>query len=94
MSNQPDSLTDLSEEELLGKRKSARAIIGVMIAVAVLYLGYFVYLMMSGSFNTNEHLPLITIFAVLPITVLPAKKNLDQVNHELKRRSEGEKTLD
>lgn len=86
MASKSKPLNEQTVEQLTKKKASLKGILMVMGAVVVLYIAYFIYLMVSGTFESDEHIgmmvPLIAVFA----TGAPVWSLISKINKELQSR--------
>lgn len=79
-------LTEVSLETLQGQKKVLTGLLGVMLGVAIVYVGTLLY-MMANRGESNRSLTLqIVPFLALTTTSLPVQIRLGAIRKEIARR--------
>ena len=86
MSKKKKELSDFTVEELNGKRKTLRTIIGMMIGVALISIGGVIYSVISGTGEDNK-LPALTSLGLLAFVTLISNQKVKAIDAELANRN-------
>lgn len=81
-------LTELSLETLHSQRKLLMGLLGVMLGVALVFVGVLLYRMTSGGETGKSNTLLIVPFLALTTTSLPLQMRLGAIRKEIARRAE------
>ncbi len=80
------SIEELPEQALQGRIKVFWGILGVIGVVALTYLGYYIYLFATGTFDSSRHLLGIVAFLGMMAASLPSVMLIGKYKAELNRR--------
>ncbi|MEM1092527.1 MAG: hypothetical protein AAGB27_10320 [Pseudomonadota bacterium] len=82
-------LQRFSDTELAEKKKALTGLLVVLMIIEGLYLAYYAYLFVNGSFDADRHVlglvPLLGINVVLALNVM----NISKLTQEQRRREGG-----
>ncbi len=88
MASKSKPLSELTVEELTKKKASLRNVLLVMGVLVGLYLAYFIYLLVSGTFDDDKRMGLMVPFIALFATGFPAWNMMKKIGAELSTRAE------
>ncbi len=80
-------LTEHSVEELNGMRKTITGILAVMGALLLLYVGYYGYVLATGTWNSSHNLGITGILVLVAVST-PNLVNLSRIRAEIARRNQ------
>ena len=86
-SKRKKELHELSDVELTQKAKGLRNVLAVIGGVFVLYVGYFVYLLASGSCESGKQTALIVGLVAMVGGSMPSWAGLKQIREEQAKRA-------
>ena len=85
MSKKKKELSDFTVEELEGKKKTLRTLIGMMIGMCIVAIVFVLYSVISGTGGDNK-LPALMSLGMLGFVALISNNQITAINTELAKR--------
>ena len=85
MSKKKKELSDFTVEELEGKKKTLRTLIGMMIGMCIVAIVFVLYSVISGTGGDNK-LPSLMSLGMLGFVALISNNQITAINTELAKR--------
>ncbi len=79
-------LTELSNQQLAAKTKTLNSSITIMAIIASLYALFYVYLFITGTFDTDKHLLGLVPLGGLGLIAFVSRTRIKEMEQELDRR--------
>ncbi|MEM9933280.1 MAG: hypothetical protein AAF824_06700 [Bacteroidota bacterium] len=85
MSKKKKTLQEQTKEELQKKKKGLNTVIGMMIGMAVVFLGLIIFYTIKGEWSTAK-LPAVSSPIMLSLLIVVLRKQVKSIDEELASR--------